>query len=750
MSAPRRSYLTALSALASAGAFAGLSTLVLSRATSRVYGFDIAPDPGTALEVALQVCPLLAALCMMLVAPARDRLAERLAARPGAAPGWRVAAVLAVSLATAAMFTLLTAACVLAVAGGRAAAAEVFPRPRVWLPLLFDLTLIAAFTHFVFLLTRRPVAAFLTFLAYVVLVVVLGPALHVTEYVGFGSTPAVVLTSYDPVPVNYEAAWAWRGYWALVTAALLALVLDFGAPAGGLVAAVRRRGPRPTRLPAGALAAAALVAAGAAAVHLSARDTAAAGPYAGGRAALPAGVQTGGQPRPTLREYALDLRYSPERRRVAVEGSLTVANDRGTVPLRWVLLEKSPVLRLGRVRGDRPFATRTDASGRLVALALATPLAPGERLVVRFSGVVSAADPFDGVARALVFSRAFFLTSPSLLPLPRSPECFAAPARPANQARCDDGENYLLTDRAHGRLSVTVPRGLRVASVGEVRVSENGGTSRYDFTLGDGRLANFFVACGAFRTATAPAADGVPAVAVLGAAADSVQLAGIARAAHQTLAFYQASWPGYAGGPVTVVEAPSTLYESTAYSGGVAINEKLLRTRAAGSPVESGLARFVLAHELAHQWWGYGLVPAHSPGRLFLLESVAHFAAYTDLDRQGILPRATALARERTRYRDALAGAGGHDRPLSQVDGEDWLAYHKGPYVLLLLDREGGGDVMPALGRVLAAYAGRPAAAAPGPAVDSLVALLPAAQRQRARALLTTADGGRGVTAMAP
>jgi len=87
-----------------------------------VYGFDLAHDLGTLVEAALQVCPLVAALCLLVAAPLRERLGLRLAAygagTPTPSPGARLLAVLAVSLGSAAFFLALTMAAVLLVAGG--------------------------------------------------------------------------------------------------------------------------------------------------------------------------------------------------------------------------------------------------------------------------------------------------------------------------------------------------------------------------------------------------------------------------------------------------------------------------------------------------------------------------------------------------------------------------------------------------------------------------------------------------------
>jgi len=52
---------------------------LLSRSTLQMYGFPSSPDLRTAIEIALQTCPMLAALFMILGSSFRERLIKRLA-----------------------------------------------------------------------------------------------------------------------------------------------------------------------------------------------------------------------------------------------------------------------------------------------------------------------------------------------------------------------------------------------------------------------------------------------------------------------------------------------------------------------------------------------------------------------------------------------------------------------------------------------------------------------------------------------
>lgn len=314
-----------LAPLGAGGLFLGLMGFILGRGTTRVYGFVIALDLDTLVAEALKICPLIAALSLVLLAPLRDYLSERFAARQTSMP-WaaaaRVLGVVVVAVASAAVFLVLAILVVLLLASGRPSTSQSLHSPQIWLSLLFDLTLIAIFTHFLHLLTRRWLLSVVIFVAYVVAVIGVGLRVNtVVQYVGFASTPAIVLTAYDPTPVNFEAAWAWRLYWLLVTAALLALIFDFGRPAGSLVAAIRSRVRRFALLPAGALALVAAAAAGVVALYLAKQGAAAVRPYQVTPHGLTATVPAGSESRASLDRFVLKLDYAPERRQIYGTGA---------------------------------------------------------------------------------------------------------------------------------------------------------------------------------------------------------------------------------------------------------------------------------------------------------------------------------------------------------------------------------------------------------------------------------------------
>jgi aminopeptidase N len=331
-----------------------------------------------------------------------------------------------------------------------------------------------------------------------------------------------------------------------------------------------------------------------------------------------------------------------------------------------------------------------------------------------------------------VLGNAFFLTDADMLIAARSPACLASPG-----GDCANAENYLMTDRATGRITVVAPDRLGVVSAGqESRRQLGDGTSEHVFTIAAPRMATFLVACAPFRESVVVSSASGLKVRVLRSARNLSDGDSEASMAVRILSFYETAWPTYPLREFNIVETPTPLGEAMAFDGEVALSDKIIASR---SPISgtSTLLEFVMAHEIAHQWWGFRVIPARAPGRGLVLESIAQFAAYKYLRHRGILSEQKARQNEERRYRAARLRLGNREVPLVRSEIADEVAYNKGPFALLSIDQLNNGSLMNFLGGFLTVYAHEAHGnTSPEKFAAALIADLPHGIRETAHSLL--------------
>lgn len=706
MVARRSTARLALGILVPAAYFAATAWL-LSRGTVEVYGFKVVPESRTAIEIALRAFPIVAALFFILVSSWRQNVIDELArGRLARGPAAHVLSAVSISVLLAILTAVLTAG---AVAVATRTWPDIPPATLPWLVLGFvvDLTLIGIFTIFLHALTRRTWATLLLFILYAVFVIVFGTRWQLTSFIGFASTVPVRLSSYAAMPLYFAGEWLFRAYWIAAAGVLLVFLSRFLPLEKSVVAGWYEEKPRSWRP---AIIAAVVVYVLLAIVLLQLQQN-----NLSRYRTVPMrrlerlGTDADRKARLRLRAYDLALEYDPPRRTINVKGAMTLTSEPGN-PLRVAYLQVPGVLTVRDVRVYGAGQHKLNRLRNYVTIEWPAPLPAGQDIRLVYSGSIHAANPFDLNVHDRVLRDAFFLTDSDLLIAPRRLACFGAPC---------ENESYTLSDKASGTISIDAPAGY--TSVGA-------GTR-------DPQYSRFVVACARFATIELPAADGQPAIEVYRAKDRSAALAEIGRTA---VAFYQTHWPRYRRDRLTILETPAPSGEAVTFDGVVALSERIAQTHDPVTGGTSNLAQFVLAHEIAHQWWGYQVSPTKTPGSMFVLESFPQFSAYKYLEQQKILSTAIARANEARWYARARKSAKKAEAALVSLDSSDLaLAYHKGTHALLSLDLSTGGAVMPAFGRVVARYGCEDCPpASPRQIVGVVVEELPAAAQPNARALL--------------
>jgi hypothetical protein len=381
----------------------------------------------------------------------------------------------------------------------------------------------------------------------------------------------------------------------------------------------------------------------------------------------------------------------------------------------------------------------TASLGKYVQVKFSKELLPQQEVRISYEGVIRPAGSFDLAVQAKVLDSAFFLADSDILLTPRSAVCLGS-ASPA----CGDAENYLMSDQATGRIRVVVPEAFLVSSPGEgARSLMQDGRAEHIFEIATPQLATFMVAGAPFRESAAMSANGVK-IRVLRSPKTVADGNLEAPLAEKILSFYESVWPAYPQRELTILETPTPFGEALALQGTVAISDKIIGSRSPISGSVSNLLEFVMAHEIAHQWWGFGVVPTRTPGRLFVIESIPQFAAYKFLGKRGILNEEVARRNEEKRYQAARRRLGNREVALARAENADEVAYNKGPLVLLSLDQSSGTDMMGRLGSLFQSYShGAHGRISPDELVTNLIAELPEGNRETARAFFFKTGMGK-------
>jgi hypothetical protein len=116
---------------------------------------------------------------------------------------------------------------------------------------------------------------------------------------------------------------------------------------------------------------------------------------------------------------------------------------------------------------------------------------------------------------------------------------------------------------------------------------------------------------------------------------------------------------------------------------------------------------FVVAHEMAHQYWAHQLIGANMRGSEMLSESFAEYSALMVMEKEyGKDKMRKFLSYEMDRY---LSGRGGEleaERPLMATENQSYIHYNKGSVVLYYLkEMIGEKEVNTALQELLQEYA---------------------------------------------
>ncbi|HEX6644095.1 MAG TPA: hypothetical protein VF037_05425, partial [Gemmatimonadales bacterium] len=431
-----------------------------------------------------------------------------------------------------------------------------------------------------------------------------------------------------------------------------------------------------------------------------------------------------GVPQPLLVATSLHAEIRPDERRAELRGRHRLVNRTGAA-IDSIHVATSTELRTARLAFDRPASARVEDEhlGHAIYV-LDQPLAPGDSLTLDFA-VEYAPRGFrnDGVEAYVVgngtmFGNQGWLPSIGYQPArelrdPADRLAHGLTARPSLPGRLEEvaARNYMGGSELIDFEAVVGTNGDQVAvAPGTLRRSWIESGRRYFHYASEAPIRNeylLFSARYAVHEArwTDPRDPDAPPVSiqVYHHPSHVANLDRMVRSIRTSLTHYSAAFGPYPYRHLRFVERPGGDGGMSADASSVAFDEGFDRMHPDPSR-GLDLPFYVVAHEVAHQWWGSQLASAPVEGMWLMSESLAVYSGMQVL-RAGYdddqVRRYLALVREIYAFPRSRAAV-----PLLRADGS-FLGYRKGPLALHALARYvGEGRVNGALRRLIEKHAG--------------------------------------------
>jgi hypothetical protein len=413
------------------------------------------------------------------------------------------------------------------------------------------------------------------------------------------------------------------------------------------------------------------------------------------------------QPTPTPTRVEATVALEPAQGGLRLTGATTVVNRTGA-PIQRVWVSVRRDTRVLGLSVDGAALERDDARLGMHGFRLSTPLAPGASTKVRYAlsfaregftadspdtRITDNGSVFLGFQwwPGVGFRRGWTLTDPR--------ERARRGLPPADAAADAEDESATGTDWITFDVTVSTAPDQTVVGPGRlVRSWEEGGHRLFRYAS-EARVPNLLLFTSA-RYAVARREHHGVTVEVFHHPGHAANVERILGAATVALDVMQAAYGPYPHQALRIAEIPSTWpMGGFAFPGGFVLNEERAFLIDARDPRRVDLIARRVAHETAHQWWGYGVSPPSGPGATALVESLTKLAELRVLERlRGADQVAQVKLYELDRYLSGRANASSPEVPLARVrNDQPYLFYGKGTLVLEALRGLLGADRMDAV-----------------------------------------------------
>jgi ABC-type transport system involved in multi-copper enzyme maturation permease subunit len=421
---------------------------------------------------------------------------------------------------------------------------------------------------------------------------------------------------------------------------------------------------------------------------------------------------------PTITKVTLDANLYPERRMLVVDGRYDLEN-KGTRAISAVhvrTLRDTEYLRLDvagarLVSRDKKFDYRIYRFDRPLQPGQVTNLTFKSRLWRRgFGGHGPATDVVENgtfvnnanFAPFIGMNRYGLLTDRTK----RRRQGLPAELRPAKLEDLRATRfNYIHADWVVSDISVTTDAAQVPIAPGK-RVSDKTGNGRRTARFVSGApILNFFSIQSADYQIAARNHNGVE-LSIFHTDGHDWNVPKMLRAMGTSLDYYRSNFGPYQFDYARIIEFPRYANFAQAFAGTMPYSESIGFVANTNDPDKIDFTTYVIAHEIAHQYWAHQVVGADMQGNTLTSETLAQYSALMVMRKiYGPDKIRRFLKYELDDYLNSRKGEVLEELPLARVENQGYIHYRKGSLAMYLLqERLGEAAVNRALARFLTKY----------------------------------------------
>ena len=423
-------------------------------------------------------------------------------------------------------------------------------------------------------------------------------------------------------------------------------------------------------------------------------------------------------PQPAVTRVDLNVQLYPEQRKLVTQGSYALVND-GNAPIAEVHVRK----------GDRDIEwLKLDIAGaRLVGddekfgyriYRFDRPLEPGASAKLVFTSRVWRRGFRAGAQSTDVIENGTFLNNYDFAPIigmdrngllkdrvKRRRQDLPAELRPAKlEDMSATGENYVHADWVMSDITVTTDADQTPIAPGNQVSDSTANGRRTARFVSPAPILNFFSIQSARYKVASRNHNGLK-LSIYYHPGHDWNVPKMLKAMATSLDYYRANFGPYQFGYARIIEFPGYARFAQAFAGTMPYSESIGFNADANDPDKIDFTTYVVAHEMAHQYWAHQLIGADMQGGTSMSETLAQYSALMVMKQlYGPDKIRRFLKYELDNYLRSRAGEAVEELPLERVENQDYVHYRKGAVAMYLLQERLGEE---AVNRALSRFLGK-------------------------------------------